>query len=121
MTQRILIVDDDHLNHEVLEGILGFAGYEAIHCYRGKDIWEHVKDNIPALILLDMRMPDGDGITLCKALKSNEKTKNIPVIIITGQARDKSQREQALDAGAVDFIERTMDVDALLEHVEKHL
>lgn len=119
--QTILIVDDDHLNHEVLEGILGFAGHSVMHCYHSNEVREKIKETEPALIMLDVRMPDTDGMTLCRQLKASDDTRHIPIIIITGQARDRAQYERALDAGAVDFIERTLDMNALIERIEQHL
>ncbi len=80
---RILVVDDEPDLLRLLEKILGRRGYDVITSSSGKECLERVKIERPDLILLDVMMPDMDGWTVCKALKADPETRDIPVIVLT--------------------------------------
>ena len=84
VTKKILIVDDDEDVILFLSTVLQDRGYEAIHAMDGKRGLEVAKAESPALILLDLMMPQKSGISLLADLKKDSKLKKIPVIMITG-------------------------------------
>jgi putative two-component system response regulator len=117
--ERILIVDDTPDNIDILTEIL--SGYKlsiATNGERGLKLAN--SENTPDLILLDIMMPGMDGYEVCRRLKANEKTKNIPVIFLTAKADFKSE-EKGLALGAVDYISIPISPPIVLQRVEIHL
>jgi len=100
---RILIVDDMPINLQVLAGFLKSDYHVKIATDGKKAIEIASSENPPDLILLDVMMPEMDGIEVCRRLKNDDKTRTIPVIFIT--VKDKAEDEAlGLDAGAADYI-----------------
>ena len=107
--QRILIVDDEAPMRELLQDALSREGYELLIATDGKDALDQVLRQLPDLILMDVRMPRLDGVTLCKALRAHKQTHSIPIIILTTLNSHK-QLEACMAAGADDFIAKPFDV-----------
>ena len=97
----VLIVDDERSHISALKDML--SEYTIYAATDGQDAIETVETNLPDIILLDILMPDMDGYDVISALKESEKTKDIPVIIISG-LDDKEAEEKALSLGAADYI-----------------
>lgn len=116
-SNRILIVDDDPMNCELLEMWLASAGFADVDSvYSGSEALLHVKDSPPDLILLDVRMPEMDGLEVCRCLKADATTLFIPIILITGH-NTHQDRLNGLRAGANDFVARSVDEAELLARV----
>lgn len=117
--QTILIVDDTSANIEILDGILS-PEYEILFAMCGKDALEIAGEQIPDLILLDVVMPGMDGYEVCRQLKLNLKTRDIPVIFITamGQEEDESK---GLNAGAIDYITKPVRASIVKARLRNHL
>jgi DNA-binding response OmpR family regulator len=114
MTQhKILIADDDPGIVDVLRLMLELEGYEVSHTYTG-DILLNLIDNMPELILLDINLGQYDGRQICHYLKSNERTKAIPVLMISA---NYNIGPSAKESGADDFIPKPFDMDELLDKV----
>jgi len=117
---KILIADDDWLNRDLLQTYLGSAGCEVMAFSDGEQAWEAVQEQLPDLALLDIRMPRLDGLSLCKRLKQDPKTRFVPVIIVT--ALDAEEEElNAVEAGADDFINKPFNSLILLTRVRSLL
>jgi CheY-like chemotaxis protein len=114
---KILVADDDPAIVEATTLILEEFGYHVDSTVNGSTIYKMKKD-FPDLLLLDIWMSGQDGRDICKYLKSNEGTKNIPIIMISA-SRDIAK--SALDAGANDFIPKPFDLATLIEKIEKYL
>jgi len=117
LKNKILIIDDEKLNHLVLNNILS-SEYAILTAANGSVALKMVEENMPDIILLDIVMPDMDGFDVLTILKSNEKTKNIPVIIITGLTSVENE-EKALALDAADFIHKPFNpsiVKARIRH-----
>ena len=82
---KILVVDDQPLNVQLLKRKLEREGLTVVAAYNGLEALELVAKDKPDLILLDVMMPDMDGIEVCQRLQSNEETRPIPVIFITAR------------------------------------
>lgn len=108
---KVLVVEDEAAVRDVLKDILGAAGYEVITIPTGKGAPELAERVTPDAILLDVILPDVDGIEICKRLKARASTKFIPVVIISGFNVDRSQ---ALNAGAEDIILKPFNMDDIL-------
>ncbi len=116
----VLVVDDAPKNIKLMEGILLTAGYSVISAGNGAMALEMAQSAVPHLILLDVMMPGMDGFAVCKNLKENEMTRDIPVIFVT--ARDDMQAEtQCFALGAVDFIAKPVNMPVVLARVKMHL
>jgi DNA-binding response OmpR family regulator len=115
--KRVMIADDDHAIVDAVMAMLEFGGYDVGFTYNGATILE-MKEDLPDLILLDIWMSGTDGRDVCKLLKQQESTKNIPVIMISAST---DLEKSAKDAGANDFLEKPFDMDELFEKIDKHL
>lgn len=99
----ILIVDDDPNNFEVIEALLFKEGYNLSYASSGLQALEALELNLPDVILLDVMMPDIDGIEVCHQIKSDSRWQHIPVIMITA-LNSKENLARCLNAGADDFL-----------------
>lgn len=120
MPGRILIADDVATNRIVMKVKLNEACYEVLQAEGGRGALRLARAERPDLILLDVLMPDMDGITVCRKLRADPATAEIPVIMITGQ-RDPAAKMRALKAGADDFLSKPLDDAILLARVRSLL
>ncbi|MFB2921265.1 EAL domain-containing protein [Aerosakkonema funiforme] len=116
----ILIVDDNRTNLKLLFGFLKESGYKILVAINGKNALEKLQYINPDLILLDIRMPDMDGFEVCRYLKANPGTKEIPVIFLTALS-DVKDKVEGLNLGAVDYITKPLQKDELLSRIRLHL
>lgn len=100
---KILIVDDDQVVIDTLVSLCELWNYNFIISKNGSDALIKAKIDKPDAVLLDLRLPDIDGIEVCRKLKIDRETKDIPIIILTGLAGDNST-VLALESGADDYI-----------------
>ena len=108
LSPRILIVDDDARNVRVLEAMLHADKHATIAAHNGQQAIHLATENLPALILLDVMMPDMNGFEVIEKLKANPATMHIPIIMITA-LDDRESRLYALQAGADEFITKPVD------------
>lgn len=114
---KILVVDDEMANRLLLHGILGPHGYEIYEASNGEEALELVEKIKPDLVLLDVVMPKKNGFEVCQALKSSNKTKLIPVVMLTSldQLQDKLR---GVDLGADDYINKPFNLAELTTRVK---
>ncbi len=117
--KTILIVDDIDTNIQILNTFLEDK-YEIMAALDGEFALEIANDDMPDLILLDVKMPNMDGYEVCKKLKENPKTKDIPVIFVTAD-RTKESIEKAYAAGGIDFLSKPIVAVELFTKVKVHL
>ena len=117
---KILVVDDQPINVQLLKRKLEREGIQVIAAYNGLEALEHVKREKPDLILLDVMMPDMDGIEVCQRLQASEDTRSVPVIFITART-SKEGKIEGLGVGAVDYITKPIDLDETLARVQTQL
>lgn len=116
----ILIVDDNPQNIQVLGSLLMAQKYEIGVAENGVLALQFVEKRIPDLILLDVMMPEMDGIELCKILKENILFSHIPVIFLTAKA-DTEDIVRGFDAGGIDYVTKPFIAAELLARVKTHL
>ncbi|MBF0454585.1 MAG: SpoIIE family protein phosphatase [Magnetococcales bacterium] len=120
MKNRILIVDDEKANIDVLIGLLG-QEYKTVIAKGGSQALARARsDTPPDLILLDIMMPEMDGYEVCRQLKADEKTRDIPVIFLTAKSEVEDETK-GLGLGAVDYITKPISPPILKERVKNHL
>ena len=115
--QKILVVDDEEEVLAHLSNILKRANYEVVSTTRGKEAVELAMKLKPDLIVLDLVLTDIDGLQVCKCVKKDQATKDIPVIIMTGFGTDYAE-EKSRDYGADDFIKKPYDAKDLLVKIK---
>jgi DNA-binding response OmpR family regulator len=106
LTGDILIVDDETPNLQLLTQVFSDAGYQSVRSIKRPQLAiESALTQPPSLILLDVRMPGMDGFEVCRRLKQEERTRDIPVIFVSA-LQDVQDRIQGFEAGGVDFISK---------------
>jgi len=119
MSKKILIVDDNELMIDVMTYILMNSGYEVISLTNGDNVFNNIKLNRPDLIILDAILPGMDGREICQLLKLNESTRDLPVIICSG---DYTIDEAMKQKGAPnDILHKPFDISSLIEKVDHQL
>jgi two-component system, cell cycle response regulator len=108
----VLVVDDLELNVEVLESKLANAGFETIRALSGPQAVEAAMQRSPDLILLDVMMPEMDGYEVCRRLRADPRTADIPVILLSALS-DPTDRLQGFEAGADAFVTKPVRDDTL--------
>lgn len=100
---RILIVDDERSNVRLLEALIAPLGHETIKAYGGREALACVDREHIDLVLLDIMMPDLDGFAVCRTLKNREKSRMIPIVMVTA-LDDLESKIKGIEAGADDFL-----------------
>ncbi len=116
----ILIVDDTPANLNVLSAILGKRGYRVRPAINGALALKAAQKAAPDLILLDVQMPGLDGYEVCRQLKRDAQTRDIPVIFISA-LDDVLDKVEAFQAGGVDYITKPFQIEEVLARVENQL
>jgi serine phosphatase RsbU (regulator of sigma subunit) len=118
--EKVLLVDDNATNLQVLMGTLEGRGYHLLIAKNGESALKIVHKATPDLILLDIMMPEMDGYEVCRRLKSDPTTKEIPVIFLSALG-DTKDKVQGLNLGAVDYITKPFQPDEVIARVNTHL
>mgnify|MGYP003636814929 CR=1 FL=1 len=117
--QKILIVDDAETNLMILSNLLAEEG-EIISATDGAQAIALAEADLPDLILLDVSMPGMDGYEVCRRLKSDIRTRDIPIVFVTGRTEDNDQ-EKGLSLGAIDYILKPYSPLIVLARIRNHL
>lgn len=110
---KILLVEDNEMNRDMLSRRLLRNNFEVVMAVNGQEGVDMAKSEKPDIILMDMSLPVMDGWEATRTIKADEATKSIPVIALTAHAMD-SDREQALQAGCDDFDTKPIELPRLL-------
>lgn len=116
----ILIVDDEEDNLVLLEKRLKASGFDTIEAKDGEEALSQAFKYLPALILLDIMMPKKDGYEVLDILRKDDKTKDIPVILLTAKA-EVPDKVKGLELGAEDYVTKPFDFKELLARINSHL
>jgi putative two-component system response regulator len=116
----LLIVDDNPNNLQVLSAMLQQAGYRVRPALGGAIALRSIAAAVPDLIMLDIRMPDMDGYEVCKRLKADAATRDIPVIFISA-LNETDDKVAGFRSGAVDYIAKPFQAEEVLARVHTHL
>ncbi|MBI4471191.1 MAG: response regulator transcription factor [Acidobacteria bacterium] len=113
MKNKVLVVEDDAVLGRVLVDNLTFEGFQVDHVPEGRAALESCRRNCPDLILLDLNLPDGDGLQLIELFRHAAST---PVIVLTARGQ-KADKLKGLESGADDYITKPFDMEELLARV----
>lgn len=117
---RVLIVDDIPKNLQVVGAMLRSDGYELMAATSGAQALEGVRMQVPDLILLDLMMPEMDGLEVCRRFKADPAVRSVPIIFLTA-SNEMEHLVQGFEAGAVDYITKPFNAPELLARVRTHL
>ena len=120
VSPKILILDDVIINVEILQCIIEEEGYETMCALSVQEAIDMMTESLPQLILSDISMPEMNGLEFCRLLKSNPRTRDIPVIFIT-VLNSSEEKEEAFKAGAVDFIPKPFDSVEVIMRIRTQL
>ena len=119
-SKKVLLVDDTRLNRELAKDILEMKGYQVIEAVDGKECFASIHQHKPDIILLDIELPDMNGVEIVRIIKKDPETKNIPVIALT--AHDQTEdTKNFLAAGFAGHIVKPFDVKKFSQLVAKFL
>ena len=121
MTKKILVVDDELDVLDLVTIRLKNAGYETIEAVDAEEAMDIIQKTPPDLVLLDLLLPKMQGDELCKKLKSDDKYKNIPVILFTASAIRPALSEEIKAIGADDCVLKPFDPEDLLSKVKEFI
>ena len=115
--KKILVVEDDRDISELIRYNLDREGYEVACLFDGGQVIEFVHKRKPELILLDLMLPEVDGIEICRALKSDPETKDIPIVMLTAKS-EEADVVVGLQMGADDYIPKPFSPKVLLARIK---
>ena len=117
---KILVVDDEAVNVEVLREWLEYEGYEVITAFDGGEAVKRAETESPDLILLDVIMPHLNGFLVCKRLKASEQTRHIPIVFLTA-ADFRQAQDRAISSGADGFLAKPIGSKDLIGMIDSVL
>ena len=120
MKIRVAVIEDNQINIDLIRYQLKVEGFEVFIEKTGEKGLKMIKNQKPDLILLDVGLPDIDGFELCRNLRSDEMTKDYPIIMLTARAED-SDRIEALKLGADDYITKPYNAEELILRIKNLL
>jgi two-component system, cell cycle response regulator DivK len=117
--EQILLVEDNEKNMKLLRDVLRATGYRTLEASTGGQALALATEHGPALVLMDIRLPDMDGVEALSRLRMDERTASIPVLAVTAQAME-GDKERFKEAGFAGYLSKPVDIDELLATVEQH-
>ena len=117
--KSILIVEDNEKNLKLLRDVLQFKGYRTIEARTGMEGLRMAVQEHPALILMDIQLPDISGIAALRELRADPLTRAIPVVAVSASAMQEEQ-ETITNSGFDGYIMKPIDIKGFLEQVERH-
>ena len=117
--EQILVVEDNEKNMKLFRDVIRATGYRALEASTGEQALLLAASHRPALVLMDVRLPDMTGVEALSRLRMDERTALIPVLAVTAQAM-KGDRQRFIEAGFDGYLSKPVDIDELLTTVERH-
>ena len=112
MSKTIMVVDDKISNAQLVEGMLVGAGFKVVVALSGEECLLRIAECPPKLVLLDVMMPEMDGIQVCRRIKSNPTTAEVPVVLVTALSMDAA-KAATKEAGADGFFMKPLTEETL--------
>jgi DNA-binding response OmpR family regulator len=117
--RAVLVVEDDPEINELVGAYVQIAGFEYLSALNGTQAVEKAGQMQPALIVLDVMLPDFDGFEVARRLKSESRTRSIPIVMLTALDRE-DYRQRGRTAGAVGYLTKPFDPDRLIDTIKEH-
>lgn len=120
MNELIAILEDDSDIRKLIKITLEKEGFKTREFEQGEQLLDYLKTSIPDLVLLDLMLPDMDGLEICRALRSNKKTSQIPLIIVSAKG-EELDKVLGLELGADDYITKPFSTRELVARIKANL
>jgi two-component system, cell cycle response regulator DivK len=117
--EQILVVEDNDKNMKLVRDVLVATGYRTLEAATGGQAVALAAEHAPDLVLMDIQLPDIDGIEALGRLRADERTASIPVLVLTAQAMD-GDRERFLAAGFDDYISKPVNIVSFIATVKRY-
>ncbi len=118
--KRILVVEDNEKNMYLISFLLESSNYEVIKAVRGEEGVKAAIKEKPDLILMDIQLPDIDGLEATKRIRKSKPGKEIPIIAVTSYAMS-GDREKLIKGGCTGYIEKPINIETFLSEIKKYL
>ena len=118
--KRILVVEDDLMNMRLAQHVLEVDGYTVVKAATGQEALKQIESTLPDLILMDLQLPDIDGMTLVRILRAKAITRDTTILALTAYAM-KGDREKILQIGCNDYISKPINVREFINTVRGYL
>jgi len=116
---QVLVVEDNEKNMKLFRDVLEASGYRLLEATTGEQAMELAVEQQPNLVLMDIQLPDLDGVDALGRLRADARTASIPVVALTAQAMH-GDRERFLDAGFDAYISKPVDIVEFVKTVKEH-
>ncbi len=116
----VLVVEDDAATREMLGELLAFEGYTTAPVADGVSGLARIEQGRVDLVLLDLKLPDMDGVEFCQRVRAIDQATDVPIVLLSGTV-DPQLESAGLAAGADDIVAKPFDIDHLLDRVRAHL
>src|SRR5688572_22637173 len=120
MGNEVLVVEDDKILNDVVCRFVKIAGGKPTAALDGATAISCAMENPPSVVLLDLMLPDTSGIEVCRTLKNDERTRDVPVVVVTAMT-DSKYRERAMACGADEYITKPFTSEVLLNALKKYV
>ena len=117
--ERILVVEDNAMNMKLLRDVLVATGFRALEATTGREAVELAVEHAPDLVLMDIQLPDADGVDVLRRLRTDDRTAAIPVLAVTAQAM-RGDHERFLAAGFDGYVSKPVNIGELIGTVRQH-
>ena len=117
--ERILVVEDNEMNMKLFRDVLIAKGFQALEATTGGEAVDLAVEHAPDLVLMDIQLPDADGVDVLHRLRTDDRTAAIPVLAVTAQAM-QGDRERFLAAGFDGYVSKPLHVGELIDTVRRH-
>lgn len=121
--RKILVVEDNDMNMQLVEFLLEEGGYDIVKAASGEEalaITRNSDNGAPDLILMDIHLPGMDGLSVVRAMKTDDRTARIPILALTAHAM-RGDRDRFLEAGCDGYISKPIDVKTFISAIEQYL
>jgi two-component system cell cycle response regulator DivK len=118
--KTILLVEDDFMNMKLAQHVLESQGYTVLKATTGQEALQQLKASVPDLILMDVQLPDIDGMTLVRIIRAKDITRETNILALTACAM-KGDREKILKTGCNDYISKPINVETFVSTVRRYL
>lgn len=121
VTKKILLVEDDKDLREMLGEMLEWSGYETIHASSREEAFQILKGEMPDLILLDLMLPDGNGLDICRHVTGRKGSHGLPSVFVMSGRTGMESKLSSFIGGAKRFFEKPFEMDNLIDAVDASL
>ena len=116
VVQRVYFVEDDENIREIVIYALSSSGFEAYGFETGEDLFDAIEEELPSLVLLDIMLPEADGLSILRRLRNSSATEKLPVIMLTAK-NSEYDKVKGLDMGADDYVSKPFGVMELISRI----